>query len=75
MGFKKDWDANAIRHSIWKMAHEAGSPYNDGWTASACKKELYELKCLVEDLYNQLPTFVGEDEWEQERIIQILKKP
>jgi hypothetical protein len=74
MGFRKSWDLNAIRHSIWAMAHEAGSAYNDGWTASACKKDLYQLKCLIDDLYQDLPKFSGEELWEQERIVEILKR-
>lgn len=74
MGFKKDWDSNAIGHWIQIMAVEAASPYNDGWTASSCKKELFQLKCLIEDLYQNLPTFADEKEWEQERLIKVLKK-
>ena len=53
---------------------EISSSYNDGWTASACKHDLYLLKCWLEDRYDQLPTFVGESEWEQERLIEKLKK-
>jgi hypothetical protein len=32
------------------------------------------LKCWLEDEYNRLPTFVGEEKWEQERLIQVLQK-
>lgn len=53
---------------------EIRSPYNDGWTSSACKKELYQLKCWLDDEYKRLPTFSEEDKWEQERIVNILKK-
>jgi hypothetical protein len=63
-----------MKHWLHKMSREISSPYNDGFTASGFKKELYELKCLIEDLYPDLPTFVGEDEWEKERLIQKLKK-
>ena len=62
---------NTIRSSLV----EINSPYNDGFTASHCKQELYLLKCWLEDQYDQLPKF-EEDErrWEQERIVQVLKK-
>jgi hypothetical protein len=73
MGFRKPnlEDAySAVRTSL----SEINSPYNDGFTGFACKQELYQLKCWLEDQYNDLPTFNGEDEWEQERIVQILKK-
>ena len=74
MGFNKDWDTNAIKHWLQIMAVEAASPYNDGYTASSCKHELYQIKCLLEDLYQGLPTFTNEPEWEKERLVQVLKK-
>lgn len=49
-------------------------PRNDGWSARHHKLELYKLKCVLEDEYSQLPYFVGEDEWEQERLLKLLKK-
>lgn len=73
MGFRKPnlEDAySAIRTSLV----EINSPLNDGFTGSHCKQELYLLKCWLEDSYDQLPTFQGEELWEQERIVQILKK-
>jgi hypothetical protein len=56
------------------MALEASDPRNDGWTASVCKKEIYQVKCLIEDIYRKLPTFVGEEEWEKERAAELLKR-
>ena len=53
---------------------EIRSPYNDGWTSSACKQELYLLKSWLDDEYNRLPKFSGEEKWEQERIVDILKR-
>jgi hypothetical protein len=50
------------------------SPYNDGWTASSCKRDLYVLKCWLDEQYSRLPRFVDEDQWEKERIINILKE-
>jgi len=47
---------------------------NDGWSARHHKLELYKLKCFVDDEYNQLPKFLGEEEWEQERLLKLLKK-
>jgi hypothetical protein len=32
------------------------------------------LKCWLEDAYKDLPTFGGEDEWEQKRLMEVLKK-
>jgi hypothetical protein len=73
MGFKKPALENAYS-AIRSSLREIYSPYNDGWTASACKQELYVLKCWLEDEFKELPTFVGEEKWEQERLVKILKK-
>lgn len=73
MGFERpnlDLARTAIQHSL----AEIHSPYNDGWTSSSCKHDLYLLKCWLEERYSKLPTFVGEEKWEQERLIEILKK-
>ena len=73
MGFSKP-NIESVYSVIRKSLGEIHSPYNDGWTSSSCKQELYLLKCWLEDEYNQLPTFVGEEAWEQNRILKILKK-
>jgi hypothetical protein len=73
MGFKQP-DISDAYSAIRKSLGEIHSPRNDGWTQSSCKHELYMLKCWLEDEYTQLPTFTGEETWEQERLIKILKK-
>jgi hypothetical protein len=73
MGFAKP-DINSVYKVIRKSLGEIHSSYNDGYTQRSCKHELYLLKCWLEDEYSKLPTFVGEEEWEQERLIEILKK-
>jgi len=74
MGFQKRWDLPELYSQIRALTSEIRSPYNDGFTAFSCKQELYQLKCFIEDQYRDLPTFSGEEEWEQQRIIQQLKK-
>jgi hypothetical protein len=73
MGFRKP-DLNGVQNAIGKVLVEIHSPYNDGWTSSSCKKDLYQLKCWLEDEYAKLPTFTGEEQWEQERLVNILKR-
>jgi hypothetical protein len=73
MGFKKP-DLAEARWAIQHCLGEIQSPYNDGWTSSACKHDLYLLKSWLDDQYQRLPRFVGEEKWEQERLISILKK-
>lgn len=72
MGFKKP-DLNEASWAIRRSLSEIHSPYNDGYVQSSCKHELYMLKCWLDEEYNKLPTFAGEETWEQERVIQILK--
>lgn len=73
MGFRSP-DLDPAYSAIRRSLAEIGSSHNDGFTASHCKQELYQLKCWLEDAYSKLPTFVGEEQWEQERIVQILKR-
>jgi hypothetical protein len=73
MGFQQP-DYAVIKDALGKIMGEIHSPYNDGWTQRSCKQELYMLKCWLEDRYKDLPTFVGEEQWEQDRILEILKK-
>jgi len=73
MGFRKP-NLEQARNLMGASLIEISSPYNDGWTSSSCKQELYLLKCWLEDEYKKLPVFVGEELWEQERLIQVLKQ-
>ena len=73
MGFQKP-NLFPAKVTIMKSLGEINSPYNDGFTSSSCKHELYMLKCWLEDEYKKLPTFYGEELWEQERVVEILKQ-
>jgi len=73
MGFRKP-DIESTYSAIRTSLVEIHSPYNDGFTGRSCKYELYMLKCWLEDEYCKLPTFVGEEQWEQQRLLEILKK-
>lgn len=73
MGFKKP-DLNPAYQSIRQAITEIVSPYNDGFTGMHCKRDLYLLKCYLDDVYKSLPKFAGEEIWEKERLIQVLKK-
>lgn len=73
MGFRKPNLHNA-EAAIRVSLSEIKSPYNDGWTSASCKQELFQLKCWLEDEYARLPRFSEEDQWQQERLINILKK-
>ena len=74
MSFIKKWDVDDISNQLRRLAREANDPRNDGWTARGCKHELYQVKCLLEDIYKTLPVFQGEEEWEKERVAELLKR-
>jgi hypothetical protein len=73
MGFRKP-DLAPSYHAIRHALTEIQSPHTDGFTGAYCKQELYQLKCWLNDEYKKLPTFLGEEVWEQERLVQLLKK-
>jgi hypothetical protein len=74
MGFKKDWNTSDVYQEIRRLSSAVRDPRNDGWVASGCKHELYQLKCFIDDIYRDLPTFVGEEQWEQQRLVDIMKR-
>lgn len=78
MGFKKSWDVADISRQIHSLARECSSMYNDGFTSFECKKDLYQLKQLIDAAIIDSPNFGDmEDQWLQEqekkRIIKHLK--
>lgn len=75
MGFRKNWDVDAVLRQLRSMASEIRSVNNDGWTACHCKQELWQVKCWLDDTYANLPSFPDQErEWEQRRLIQKLKE-
>ena len=78
MGFKQNWDVANISQQIHSMARECASPYNTGFVTFEIKKDLYQLREIINRAIEESPDF-GEMEqaWlteqEQKRIIKILK--
>ncbi len=78
MGLRKNWDAADIANQIRSISRECSSPYNDGFVAFGFKKDLYQIKFLIDEALKNAPTFgQTEQEWlteqEKQRIIKILK--
>ena len=67
MGFKKPIDAIDIKFQLMKTHGEICSPYNDGYTTWELKKELYDIKWLLEEMLKRQPTFSDEEEWLEEQ--------
>lgn len=78
MGLKKNWDINDISNQIRALSRECISPYNDGFSAFEFKKDLYQIKFVIDQALRMSPDFGSmEKQWlteqEQKRIIKILK--
>ena len=67
MGFKITWDKNQIICDINACAAQAKSPYNDGFSAWGCKKDLLDIQYHLQQELEKLPTFSTEAEYYQER--------
>jgi len=50
-----------------KSHGEICSPYNDGYVTWELKKELYDIKWLLEEMLKRQPTFTDEEEWLEEQ--------
>lgn len=73
MGFSQS-DLDLAQSAIASCLRDIASPYNDGYTSQACKRDLYMLKSWLDEEYARLPKFSDEAVWEQERLINILQK-
>ena len=63
-----------VRITLRSLAYQAQSPYETGFVSINYKRQLMEMKWFIEDLLEDVGTFAGEEQWEQERLIQLLKK-
>lgn len=78
MGFRKPMDFNAVYHQIYMTGVEVMSSRNDGFTAWELKKDLHQLKSLIDVILNESPTFADEQQWldeqEQKKLVRILQR-
>jgi hypothetical protein len=66
MGFRKPMDYNQIHHQIHMAGVELRSGYNDGFTQWEIKKELYQLKWMLDQIMKDSPTFSDEEQFLKE---------
>jgi hypothetical protein len=67
MGFRKPLEINDVKMQLLKAHGEITSRYNDGFTQWELKKELYEIKWLLDECLKRQPTFSDEEEWLEEQ--------
>ena len=63
-----------IRINLRQLASAANSPYETGFVTVQYKRQLVEMKWFIEDLIEDIGYFAGEESWEQERLVQLLKR-
>lgn len=68
------FELERIRISLRQLAAEARSPYETGFVTVQYKRQLVEMKWFLEDLIEDIGYFAGEESWEQERVVQLLKR-
>lgn len=68
------FELERIRISLRQLAFEAKSPYETGFVTVQYKRQLVEMKWFLEDLIDGIGYFAGEESWEQDRTLQLLKR-
>ena len=79
MGFRKPMDYNSVHDQIRTSGAELCSPYNDGYTTWEIKKDLYQLKFLLDEILANSPTYSVEpqflEEQSKKKMWKTLKQP
>ena len=65
---------NSIVQLLRMIQVEATTPYNDGWVAADCKKDLMMIRYELDKMIRKCPSFADEEKWEQEIVMKILKE-
>ena len=63
-----------IRITLRQLAHAANDVHETGFITVQYKRQLVEMKWFLDDLIDDIGYFAGEELWEQERLVHILKK-
>lgn len=66
--FYEEIDRSGISNELYRLFREGASSYTDGFTSCHYKHQLFLFKCLIDELYNGMPSFPDQErEWEEER--------
>ena len=63
----KNWSVSQITGELQKIYYAATDPRMDGFVTWGCKQDLYCVKFALEDMLAKCSTYVGEDEFLEER--------
>lgn len=67
MSFIQRWNSTQIVNDLSACHAQVVSSYNDGFTAWACKQDLYRVKFELDQMLKNSPVFAGEQEWLEEQ--------
>jgi hypothetical protein len=68
MGYIKRWDVGAIQHQLSRCSAEMKYSGNDGFTAWSCKKDLLDVKYMLDRILADAPHFSSlEDEYHKQQ--------
>lgn len=62
MSFIITWDADRIIRDLRACTAQASSPYNDGFSAWGCKRDLLRVKYALDEMLKDCPNFSGDEE-------------
>ena len=64
-----------LKEHITQLTQACNTSRIDGHEDSAAsyKKQIYQIKCWIDEIYAILPTFEEENDWEKERVFDKLK--
>ena len=63
-----------VRIILRQLALSARDTHETGFVTVQYKRQLVEMKWFLDDLLDTVGYFAGEEQWEQERTLQLLKR-
>jgi len=67
-------ELTSIKIKLNQLAHAARDTHETGFVTMQYKRQLVEMKWFLDDLLDTVGYFAGEEQWEQERTLQLLKR-
>jgi len=63
-----------VRITLRQLARAACDTHETGFVTVQYKRQLVEMKWFLDDLIDSIGYFAGEEQWDQERTMQILQR-
>jgi hypothetical protein len=63
----KHWNVENIVTQLHSCGYAITDPIMDVFVTWGCKQDLYNIKFILDEIIENAPTYVGEQEWLNER--------